>query len=148
MHVIEVDGKNTCMWRNCKFQEYSEPDLVIVFSFDNDVSDEDVNTQQVPKIANSKNDLLAVMMIGMWVIAIDEQEKWLGKVVKKKANQLCVRCLEKPFGINLLQDLEREENAVYFSRVFYTNVVPILTQTQTVGKDRNGYGGTSTHCKA
>ena len=29
MHVIEVDGKNTRMWRNCKFQEYSEPDFVI-----------------------------------------------------------------------------------------------------------------------
>ena len=104
---------------------------------------EDVNTQQVTKvanseIANSKNDLLAVnyddVKIGMLVIAIYEQEKWLGKVVEKKANQVCVRCLEKPFGINLLQDLERDENAVYFSRVFYTNIVPILTQTDANGR--------------
>ena len=47
--------------------------------------------------------------IGMWVINIYENEKWLVDAVNKKANQICVRCLEKPYGVNEPQNLEREE---------------------------------------
>ena len=39
---------------------------------------------------------------GMWVIVIYEDEKWVGKVVTKCHDQVCVRCLEKPFGIHSL----------------------------------------------
>ena len=36
----------------------------------------------------------------MWVIVIYEEEKWIGKVVTKGHDQVCVRCLEKPFVIH------------------------------------------------
>ena len=44
--------------------------------------------------------------IGMWVIAIYEDEKWLANVVDKRGNQVLVRCLEKPFGVKEPQNLE------------------------------------------
>ena len=30
---------------------------------------------------------------GMWVIVIYEEEKWIGKVVTKCHDQVCIRCL-------------------------------------------------------
>ena len=72
--------------------------------------------------------------IGIWVIAIYENEKWLGKVVSKKANQICVHCLEKPYGVREPQNLEREEDAIYFDQVYHTDVVPTLSQIDMSGK--------------
>ena len=37
-----------------------------------------------------------------------------------------VRCLEKPFGINEPQKLEHEEDAIFYGRLFRTNVTPQL----------------------
>ena len=44
--------------------------------------------------------------IGMWVIAIYEDEKWLANIVDKRGNQVLVCCLEKPFGVKEPQNLE------------------------------------------
>ena len=63
----------------------------------------------------------------MWVITIYENEKWLGNVVDKKANQVCVRCLEKPYAVKEPQNLEREEVDTFVDQVFYIDVVPILS---------------------
>ena len=45
---------------------------------------------------------------------IYENEKWLGNVVNKKANQICVHCLEKPHGVYVAQNLERERGRCSF----------------------------------
>ena len=73
---------------------------------------------------------------GIWVIVIYEEEKWIGKVVTKCHDQVCVKCLEKPFGIHQRQLLEREEDSIYFSQVYHTDITP--EQTQTDANDRKG----------
>ena len=72
----------------------------------------------------------------MWVIVIYKKEKWIGKVVIKCHDQVCVRCLEKPFGIHQLQLLEREGDSIYFSQVYHTDTTS--EQTQTDANDRKG----------
>ena len=51
--------------------------------------------------------------IGMWVIDIYQDEKWLANVVDKRGNQVLVRCLEEPFGVKEPQNLQREEDAIF-----------------------------------
>ena len=51
--------------------------------------------------------------IGMWVIDIYQDEKWLANVVDKRGNQVPVRCLEEPFGVKEPQNLQREEDAIF-----------------------------------
>ena len=51
--------------------------------------------------------------IGMWVIDIYQNEKWLANVVDKRGNQVLVRCLEEPFGVKEPQNLQREEDAIF-----------------------------------
>ena len=70
----------------------------------------------------------------MLVIIIYENEKFLGNVIEKKSNQIRVRCLEKPLSLNDPQDLQREEDAVYFDCVFKTNIKPVLTRVDANGK--------------
>ena len=71
---------------------------------------------------------------GMCVIVIYEEEKWIGKVVAKFHDQVCVRCLGKPFGIHQPQLLEREENSIYFSQVYHTDIIPEQTQIDANGR--------------
>ena len=80
----------------------------------------------------------------MWVITIYENEKWLGNVVNKKANQICVRCLEKPYSVNKPQNLERKMqfSLTRCSRLLY-RFYPKLTQR--VKKNVNGFGPTNCH---
>ena len=62
---------------------------------------------------------------GMWVLVFYEQEKWLGKVIEKREGQVRARwCLEKPFGVNMLQNMEREHDAVFYHNVYKANVKP------------------------
>ena len=64
---------------------------------------------------------------GDWVIVVYEGERFIGKVMTEAVNEdVCVRCLEKPFGINEPQKLEREEDAIFYGRLFRTNVTPQL----------------------
>ena len=55
---------------------------------------------------------------GMWVLVFYEQEKWLGKVIEKREGQVRVRCLEKPFGVNMSQNMERKHEAVFYHNVY------------------------------
>ena len=66
--------------------------------------------------------------IGMWVIAIYEDEKWLADVVYTRGNQVLFCCLEKPFGIKEAQNLEWEEDTIFIEQVFHKDVVPTLLQ--------------------
>ena len=90
----------------------------------------------------SYNDIKIVM----WVIAIYKNKKWLWKVVNKKANQICVCCLEKPYGVNEPQNLETQKVAVFFDQVFHLmphQFCPVLMQM--VKKDVNGFD--TTNCR-
>ena len=71
---------------------------------------------------------------GIWVIVIYEEEKWIGKVVTKCHDQVCVKSLEKPFGIHQRQLLEREEDSIYFSQVYHTDVIAEQTQINPNGR--------------
>ena len=53
-----------------------------------------------------------------------EQEKWLRKVIEK-------RCLEKPFGVNMSQNMEREHEAVFYHNVYKANVKPWQSRSGT-----------------
>ena len=63
---------------------------------------------------------------GMWVLVFYEQEKWLRKVIEKRDGQVRVRCLERPFGVNMPQNMEREHEAVFYhnDNVYKVNVKP------------------------
>ena len=47
-----------------------------------------------------------VVKSGMWVIAIYEGEKLLGRLLEKKGSQVRVQCLERLFGVTGPQKLE------------------------------------------
>ena len=53
--------------------------------------------------------------MGVWVIAMYERERFLGIVehINMEYEQAKVRCLEKPFSINIPQALEKESKSVY-----------------------------------
>ena len=50
---------------------------------------------------------------------------FLGKVLNKQNNAL-VPCLSKPFGITKPQELERENDVVYYNHVYHTEVTIML----------------------
>ena len=76
----------------------------------------------------------------MWAITIYKNKKWLGNVVNKKANQICVHCLEKPCRVDESQNLERERNQyTNFMYQFYPKLM------QMVKKDVNAFGATNCH---
>ena len=53
----------------------------------------------------------------------------MASVADKRGNQVLVHCLEKPFGVKEPQNLEQEEDAIFFEQVFHTDVVvPTLSQ--------------------
>ena len=66
------------------------------------------------------------IVIGQWVKVIYEDEVFLGKVLETKESHYLVRCLEKPFGINTPQAFERENDAIYYSKVYSATVTPEL----------------------
>ena len=61
---------------------------------------------------------------GMWVLVFYEQEKWLRKVIEKREGQVRARCLEKPFGVNMPQNMEREHEVIFYHNVYKANVKP------------------------
>ena len=86
-----------------------EPDNTIELTDYNQVQYEDVNE-------------------GQWVLVIYEEEKFIGKVLHKKNDMIMVRCLEKPFGIRIPQDFEKEEDAIYYDTVYAIEVVPEMVK--------------------
>ena len=60
----------------------------------------------------------------MWVLVFYEREKWLGKVTEKREGEVRVRCLEKPFRVNMPQIMERGHEAVFYHNVYKANVKP------------------------
>ena len=132
MHMMEVDGEKTSLWQNCALQANFKPaDIILNKGEDMKVEDESINELIGQDTAHQTN-LNPInydnVNVGIWVIIIYENEKWLGNVVDKKANQVCVRCLEKQYGVKEPQNLERKEDAIFVDQVFHTDVAPILSQ--------------------
>ena len=50
----------------------------------------------------------------MWVMVVYEEENFLRIIQSVDHRQSMVRCLEKPFGINSPQSMEKESNAVFY----------------------------------
>ena len=88
------------------------------------------STEQNISEYKPNNDLIAIdsenVAIKMLVIIIYENEKFLGNVIEKKTNQICILCLEKLLRLNDPQDLERD--VAFFNCVFKTNIKPVLTE--------------------
>ena len=64
------------------------------------------------------------MKEGDWVLVEYEEERFLGKVICVKGNEVQVRCLQKPYGIREPQEFELEEDAIFYKRVFNANEHP------------------------
>ena len=64
-------------------------------------------------------------MLGKFVIFKVYSET---KVLNKKNKEVQVRCLEKPFGIREPQEFEREEDAIYYEKVYKADVNPQMVQ--------------------
>ena len=69
-------------------------------------------------------------------MAMCEDEKFLGKVLNKKNCETQVCCLEKPYGITVLQDFEWLEDAIFYTEVFIPEVAGSFFLTE------NGSGST------
>ena len=64
--------------------------------------------------------------VGQWVKVIYEEETFIGKVVEKKNGESRVQCLQKPFGIKMPQQMERDEEAIFYEHVFFCKCRPKL----------------------
>ena len=64
--------------------------------------------------------------IEQWVKVSYESELFLGKVQSKSSTHCLVRCLNMPYGTDSPQELERENDAIYYSEVYATTVTPEL----------------------
>ena len=147
MHVKEVNPQMTKLWRNSQFHTSLDTDIIKNTMMDKseDVRVADIETEDKLTPINLQNDsnLMNIneVEVGMWVIVIYEDEKFLGKVLKKVSDQCCVRCLTKPFGIRTPQDMEREEDAV-FTDIFIKQMCNLYCHklTKMVKKVPNGHG--------
>ena len=70
--------------------------------------------------------------IDSWILVTYEDEYFLGKVIEKNIPEKTskVTCLEKPFGITELQEMEKERHATsyYEWQIFYPPTIPELKQ--------------------
>ena len=137
IHVIEVSGSETKLWRKCTFQKMALPDIHLKpKKASPETEREIVRLVEIEEgqINKPEKGLIPIpyqkMKEGMWVV-IYEEEKWIRKVVTKCHDQVCVRCLEKSFGIHQPQLLEREEDSIYFSQAYHTDITPEQTQIDT-----------------
>ena len=65
-----------------------------------------------------------------WVKVYYEEELFFGLVMDVTNTHCLVKCLEKPFGVNEPQQMERENDAVHYSKVNRTFINPKLQQLE------------------
>ena len=117
MYVIEVSGSETKLWRKCTFQKMALLDIHLKpKKASPETESKIVRLAEIEEgqINRPEEGLIPIpyekMKEGMWVIVIYKEEKWIRKVVTKCHDQVCVRCLGKPFGIHQPQLLERQDS--------------------------------------
>ena len=64
------------------------------------------------------------MTIGDWVLVGYEGEKYLGKVLSNRKDEVQVRCLEKLWGIQELQQFGRLDNAIFYKDFYASDTTP------------------------
>ena len=123
-------GSKRRLWYDQSESESSDSDISEQsnFSDEHDVGHDDESEDET-------NDLEEIhykdVKSRMWVLVFYEQEKWLGKVIEKRKGQVRVRSLEKPFGVNMPQHMEREHEAVFYHNVYKANVKPWQSRSGT-----------------
>ena len=58
------------------------------------------------------------------MLVVYEGEKYLGKALGKRKDEVQVRCLEKPWGIRELQQFLRLDNAIVYKEVYASDTTP------------------------
>ena len=58
------------------------------------------------------------------MLVVYEGEKYLRKVLSKRKDEVQVCCLEKPWGIQELQEFERLDNAIFYKEVYASDTTP------------------------
>ena len=64
------------------------------------------------------------MTIGDWLLVLCKGEKYLGKFLSKRKDEVQVRCLEKPWCIEELQQFEWLDNAIFYKEVYAIDITP------------------------
>ncbi|PIK41122.1 hypothetical protein BSL78_22032 [Apostichopus japonicus] len=64
--------------------------------------------------------------VSMWVKVKYEEEVFIGRVLQKVGDEVCVRCLEKPFGVDkgMPQEMEKESAPIFYGEVYEAEVQP------------------------
>ena len=58
------------------------------------------------------------------MFVVYEGEKYLGKALSKRKDEVQVHCLEKPWGIRELQQFLRLDNAIFYKGVYASDTTP------------------------
>ena len=58
------------------------------------------------------------------MFVVYEGEKYLGKALSKRKDEVQVHCLEKPWGIRELQQFLRLDNAIFYKEVYASDTTP------------------------
>ena len=58
------------------------------------------------------------------MFVVYEGEKYLGKALSKRKDEVQIHCLEKPWGIRELQQFLRLDNAIFYKEVYASDTTP------------------------
>ena len=58
------------------------------------------------------------------MFVVYEGEKYLGKALSKRKDEVQVHCLEKPWGIRELQQFLRLDDAIFYKEVYASDTTP------------------------
>ena len=126
-------GKSVCVGDLCEDQKGESEDSESEDS-ESEVSESEDSLAESDKSRNDEgpNDSTlnpltsSEITVGQWVKVIYEEEVFVGKVLRKAGGETMVQCLEKPFGIREPQNLEREQDAVFYEHIYESDVTPQL----------------------
>ena len=130
LHCIEYDQNNEGYIK----KKYSSEKIYNGSDTEDNVDSEEDGSSNVgvndisfpPRFALLKELSIKDVEESTWVKVIYEEEVFIGKVLEKVNGEARVRCLEKPFGIDIgsPQDMEREPSAVFYNKVYEADVNP------------------------
>ena len=106
-------------------------------NIDYDSCDEEQASTSSVKLTNEYGDPLYYdhVKAGMWVVVLYEEKMFIGKVQYKQGDEVNVRCLALPFGINIPQEFEPGEG-IFYDKVYKTDITPMQTQMDKDGKQK------------
>ena len=75
-----------------------------------------------------------------WVMVQYEGEDFLGVILSKFHGRCRVQCLEKPYGVRVAQEFEKEIDAVFYDAVYEAPITPWPTELDDEGnRTRKNY---------